>query len=83
MRTEATVIQPGEVQIDKLKVCAPRSPYGALKDSILEHGVVVPIVILANPRGGYFVVDGNQRVLATREIGLKTIPYIHITSHTA
>jgi ParB family chromosome partitioning protein len=46
-----------------------------LRDSILEHGIIQP-VILKSSKKGYVLVAGERRVRAAKKAGLKTIPAI-------
>lgn len=47
-----------------------------LAQSIRRHGVVQPIVIRPTVKGGYELVAGERRLLASKRAGLKAIPAI-------
>ncbi len=68
-----------ELDLIRLDPTNPRGVVGdvsALADSIREYGgVKQPIYV--RPEGAHYVVfEGNRRVTAAREVGLKTIPAI-------
>ncbi|WP_342433748.1 ParB/RepB/Spo0J family partition protein [Neobacillus sp. FSL H8-0543] len=46
-----------------------------LKESILEHGILQPIVVRKSIKG-YEIVVGERRFRATKEAGLKSIPAV-------
>jgi ParB family chromosome partitioning protein len=46
----------------------------SLKMSIQRDGFLVPILVRPLDGGRYEVVSGNHRLLAAREVGLKTVP---------
>lgn len=48
----------------------------ALRDSILDHGVIEPLVIRDRKAGGYGVICGMRRLKAAVMADLKTIPCI-------
>lgn len=57
----------------------PRKDLGDLEEmaaSILEHGILQPIVVCPVPGGSYQVVVGERRFAASRLAGLKSIPCI-------
>lgn len=69
----------------KLKKCRP-NPYQPrkvfeadaieeLKDSILEHGILQPLIVRKSIRG-YEIVVGERRFRAAKEANLETIPVI-------
>ena len=47
-----------------------------LTNSILEFGVIEPIIVKKSTIKGYEIVAGERRTLAARRAGLKTIPAI-------
>ena len=47
-----------------------------LADSILEHGVIQPIIVEAADDGGFFIIAGERRTRASKLAGLKEIPAI-------
>jgi ParB family chromosome partitioning protein len=47
-----------------------------LSDSILEHGVLQPLVVSKRDDGNYQLIVGQRRLLASRKAGLKDIPVI-------
>ncbi len=57
-----------------------RANVDRLKESIREHGILTPLVLeTAGPRVKkfnlpYFLIDGNHRLKAALELGLKTVP---------
>lgn len=48
----------------------------ALKDSIAEHGVISPIIVVPTKNGTYKIVAGERRWRAAKLAGLKEIPCI-------
>ena len=71
-----------EINIDEIRSnpYQPRKVFdeGALKelaDSILEHGVVQPIIVKKSIKG-YELIAGERRTKASKLAGLKTIPAI-------
>ena len=48
----------------------------ALRDSILEHGVVQPILVTPTKAGTYRIVAGERRWRASKLAGLKEMPCI-------
>ena len=59
----------------------PRSTFDeetleGLADSIRSVGVLQPVVVRANPEGGYFLVAGERRLRAARRAGLTQIPAV-------
>ncbi|MBI2932031.1 MAG: ParB/RepB/Spo0J family partition protein [Planctomycetes bacterium] len=70
------------VPIDKIRdnPYQPRSyiltePHENLKKSIEQYGVIVPIIV-ARAGDGFVLVAGQRRLVAARELGLKTVPAI-------
>lgn len=47
-----------------------------LADSILEHGVIQPIIVEAAEGGGFYIIAGERRTRASKLAGLKEIPAI-------
>ncbi len=46
----------------------------SLADSIENRGVLHPIVVRVDPKGGYQIISGHRRRFASEKAGLKTIP---------
>ncbi len=65
---------------DVLGNFAKREKIDALKESILEHGILEPLVLeTSGPRVEkyhvpYYLVDGIHRLQAATELGLDTVP---------
>ncbi|MCF6277572.1 MAG: ParB/RepB/Spo0J family partition protein [Anaerolineales bacterium] len=47
-----------------------------LADSILEHGVIQPLIVTANGNGQYTLIAGERRLKASKEAGLPTVPVV-------
>lgn len=48
-----------------------------LADSIREHGILQPLIVLPKDAGGiYFLIAGERRLRAAEEAGLATVPVI-------
>lgn len=47
-----------------------------LTESIRQQGIVQPIVVTANPAGGYTIVAGERRWRAARRAGLHEVPVV-------
>ncbi len=47
-----------------------------LKASILEHGLLQPLVVIEKGRGQYELIAGERRLRASRALGLERIPVI-------
>lgn len=47
-----------------------------LSDSILEHGVLQPLVVSKKDDGTYQLIAGQRRLLASKKAGLKDVPVI-------
>lgn len=45
-----------------------------LVDSILESGVIVPLIVRSRPEGGYEIISGHRRCEACRELGIEKVP---------
>jgi len=50
--------------------------YAALKASIVEKGIVNPIIITTNSLGKAEVFEGNHRLQVARELGLAEVPVV-------
>ena len=48
----------------------------ALSESISEMGVIIPIIVVKNPTGGYTIIAGERRWRASKLAGKTTIPAI-------
>lgn len=48
----------------------------ALGESIKEHGLIQPIVVVRNKHGMYSIVAGERRWRAAKKAGLKTVPVV-------
>ena len=68
------------VKIDLITPCdyahsaMTESELGALKKSIQSVGILHPLLVRRIGGGRYEVVDGNQRLRAAKELGLKEVP---------
>lgn len=51
-------------------------PLEALADSIREHGVIQPIIVVKTNHGTYRIIAGERRWRAARLAGLQTIPAV-------
>ncbi len=47
-----------------------------LADSIKEHGLIQPIIVVKNKKGNYTIVAGERRWRAAKKAGLETIPAV-------
>lgn len=47
-----------------------------LVESILENGVLTPVIVREDPEGGYEMISGHRRLFAVKQIGFDTIPAI-------
>lgn len=47
-----------------------------LRASILEHGILQPLVVIESGKGKYELIAGERRLRAARALGLETIPVI-------
>ncbi len=62
----------------------PKHPYGIRKDqamqdtmdSVKQNGVVVPAIVRPRPEGGYEIVAGHRRKLASERAGFMDMPCI-------
>jgi ParB family transcriptional regulator, chromosome partitioning protein len=77
---EAGVI---EVPVDRI-ARNPHQPRARFDDeelaelaaSIVEHGVIQPVVVRTSPDGGYELIAGERRVRAARQAGLASVPAV-------
>lgn len=76
---ELSAIQPNPFQPRK-----SMDPAGLeeLRDSILQHGVLQPVVVRRMPDGGYQLIAGERRWRAARLAGLPSIPALIKSSVT-
>jgi ParB family chromosome partitioning protein len=72
-----------EIPIDRVSrnPHQPRSNFddaslGELSASIVAHGVLQPIVVRSTNDGGYELIAGERRLMASRAAGLSTIPAV-------
>ena len=72
-----------EIPIDRVarNPHQPRSNFhdaslGELSASIAAHGVLQPIVVRSTNDGGYELIAGERRLMASRAAGLSTIPAV-------
>lgn len=47
-----------------------------LKASILEHGILQPLVVIESTKGKYELIAGERRLRASRALGLEKIPVV-------
>lgn len=47
-----------------------------LVDSIIEHGVLVPLLVRSRQQGGYEIIAGHRRRFAAQKAGLDSVPVI-------
>ena len=47
-----------------------------LADSILQHGILVPVIARPHPEGGYQILSGHRRVKACEIAGIDEIPVL-------
>lgn len=47
-----------------------------LVESIMENGVLTPVIVREDGEGGYEMISGHRRLFAVKQIGLDTIPAI-------
>lgn len=45
-----------------------------LVESIMENGVLTPVIVREDKEGGYEMISGHRRLFAVKQIGLDTIP---------
>ena len=70
---KVTEIEPNKYQ--------PRKEFDSeklesLAESIKEHGVIQPLIVVKNPSGLYTIVAGERRWRAAKAAGLKTVPAV-------
>ena len=53
-----------------------------IKKSIEEFGFNDPIGVWTNEEGKSEVVEGHGRLIAARELGMETVPVVHLDSLT-
>jgi len=51
-------------------------PLRELVNSILEHGILQPLVVTQTMAGKYELLAGERRLRASKELNLKTVPII-------
>lgn len=77
--------EPSLLQLDPSSIVAnPRQPrhhfaeedLADLKASILEHGILQPLVVTKKGDGTYELIAGERRLRSARAVGLKTVPVI-------
>ncbi|MEG2404814.1 MAG: ParB/RepB/Spo0J family partition protein, partial [Oscillospiraceae bacterium] len=73
-----SVLKIGDVEPDKNQ---PRKNFeetalNELASSIMEHGVLQPIVVRQAPQGGYYIIAGERRWRAAHLAGLTEIPAV-------
>lgn len=84
-----TESSPGTIEPEKeLKITdiepnkyQPRREFDAeklesLAESVKEHGVIQPLIVVKNPSGLYTIVAGERRWRAAKLAGLKTVPVV-------
>ena len=73
MNLKLTQIEPNRRQprkdFDKEKI-------DALAESIAEHGLIQPIVVMESKQGRYIIVAGERRWRAAKQAGLKEVPVV-------
>ena len=47
-----------------------------LVESIMENGVLTPVIVREDAQGGYEMISGHRRLFAVKQIGLETVPAI-------
>ena len=81
-RTEA---EAGVVEVPVDRIARnPHQPRARFDDdelaelaaSIVEHGVIQPVVVRTRPDGGYELIAGERRVRAARQAGLASVPAV-------
>ena len=79
------MLQRTSIEISIDLVCAnPEQPrkffseaeLNDLKESIMEYGVLQPIIVKKNPGGNYFLIAGERRLRAAKLAGLTKIPAV-------
>lgn len=74
-------MQVQEVSIENLVLNpvnpSTRTPNKELIQSIKAEGILTPLLVMPNGKlGNYFVIAGERRLKAAKELGLKTVPVI-------
>ena len=46
----------------------------ALCESVREHGVLLPVLVRKDPKGGYQLISGHRRTHAAKAVGLTQVP---------
>ncbi len=72
-----------KIQVEELHTF-PNHPFAvredsdmdALIDSIRQNGVLMPLLVRADPKGGYQLISGHRRTHAARAVGLTEVPAI-------
>ena len=77
-QTPETELKLTEIEPNKYQ---PRKNFDAeklqgLAESIKEHGVIQPLVVVKNASGMYTIVAGERRWRAAKAAGLKTVPVV-------
>jgi ParB/RepB/Spo0J family partition protein len=66
-------IPTDQIHLDDCNVRQDIGNIDALCDSIEKHGMLEPLVLRPNKRGGYFVVAGSRRLAAAERLDLPTV----------
>lgn len=71
-------VAPGDIKENSQQ---PRSHFdddalSDLKASILEHGILQPLVVIETGKGKYELIAGERRLRASRALGLEKIPVV-------
>lgn len=45
-----------------------------LEESILENGILTPVIVRLDEKGNYEMISGHRRLYAAKKVGLETIP---------
>jgi len=45
-----------------------------LIESIKEYGILQPLIVMPDPNGRYVVLSGVRRLVAAKELGMRTVP---------
>jgi len=78
-------VSEGSTEIEVSKIHAFKNhPFKVIDDdkmhdlveSIMENGVLTPVIVREDPEGGYEIISGHRRLFAVRQIGFDTIPAI-------
>jgi ParB family chromosome partitioning protein len=67
-----------QIRLDKLNFASPllrkkddKEKFEQLKKSITACGVLIPVIVKKMGKGEYVIIDGNRRVKALNELGMK------------